>query len=630
VDFLIVSSHQNRLISLIMMMEDLLAHHNSGANGNGTALTTTTTTSEDTAAAGAPSAPTSAPILLTSSKISADDNVFAAAPAVAEDMHNTPSPNTTTLAGDEQQQQNNDKTDHQHTASVAVHPTNTTATAAATLPAASLDLKSALPARPGFPDGLKVLLVDEDQTSLDEAKALLEECHFEVTPFDSAKEAIANLNKQETVYDVAMFAAALFLEGSDAAELQETSIDKCQLPVVLVANSSSISLVMRGVQKGAVDVLLKPLVRHRLINIWQHAVRKILGGKPATSNANATAAAAAATPTAANTSAAAAAPATAAGSADTTKQPQQPDTPPDATEAQQQRPTTNQPTNQPSTATNNNNQPSSTNPPPTGRAGSAKASKRSGGKATPNPMSSSVPPPPPPPPPPPMGASATPGGTFLPPPPGSMQQHQGGQPPPPPPPYRMYMMPPNAYNTGAPNSAVGPARWTGHGPPPPPSHHYPPCGPPGYPMPGGPPQGNYGAPPYGYGGQAPPGPGGPYGAHLYGSNMGGQFDGGWQGSGSNMGTRGGMAMGGQRRSMSYNVLDHPPPAVPPQVELRSIDATSSGPLGLDLKKSQSFLNLLENSVSHTDNGSGVPPTPGVTKPASASDLTNQPPDPPPT
>ena len=328
-----------------MMMEDLSAHHNSGANGGGTALTTTTTTSEDTAAAGAPSAPTSAPILLTSSKISADDNVFAAAPAVAEDMHNTPSPNTTTLAGDEQQQQNNDKTDHQHTASVAVHPTNTTATAAATLPAASLDLKSALPARPGFPDGLKVLLVDEDQTSLDEAKALLEECHFEVTPFDSAKEAIANLNKQETVYDVAMFAAALFLEGSDAAELQETSIDKCQLPVVLVANSSSISLVMRGVQKGAVDVLLKPLVRHRLINIWQHAVRKILGGKPATSNANATAAAAAATPTAANTSAAAAAPATAAGSADTTKQPQQPDTPPDATEAQQQRPTTNQPTN---------------------------------------------------------------------------------------------------------------------------------------------------------------------------------------------------------------------------------------------------------------------------------------------
>ncbi|KAI8104263.1 hypothetical protein M9434_002823 [Picochlorum sp. BPE23] len=142
----------------------------------------------------------------------------------------------------------------------------------------------------GFPKGLHVLVVDEEQNLPGiEAQLRQPELQYNVTCACNAMEALELLryagNGQggrhnytsslaNCTYDIILADARLVaMEDSTG----KAFVDACEeLPVVLMAEHGSPKDVMRSVQLGAVDFLDKPLSMLKLKTIWQHAVRKMM------------------------------------------------------------------------------------------------------------------------------------------------------------------------------------------------------------------------------------------------------------------------------------------------------------------------------------------------------------------
>lgn len=127
--------------------------------------------------------------------------------------------------------------------------------------------------RPGFPCGLRVLLLDADPAQRSESEQLLKECSYEVTPCSSTCEALSRLSSACS-YDV-LLADKSTLSSSNAN--QQQLLEKAQgLPCIFMACNPSQDDVLTGVELGAVDFLAKPLSPLKLKNIWQHTVRKMM------------------------------------------------------------------------------------------------------------------------------------------------------------------------------------------------------------------------------------------------------------------------------------------------------------------------------------------------------------------
>ncbi|BDA50866.1 probable two-component response regulator ORR21 at N-terminal half [Coccomyxa sp. Obi] len=129
--------------------------------------------------------------------------------------------------------------------------------------------------RPGFPNGLQVLVVDGDSKSSQSLQQKLAELSYEVCCCSSGSEASALLRKEAASYDILLVEAkALAKDATDGGSLRESA---SHLPLVLMSEkSSSTDDVWRGIELGAADVLEKPLSSLKLRNIWQHVVRKMM------------------------------------------------------------------------------------------------------------------------------------------------------------------------------------------------------------------------------------------------------------------------------------------------------------------------------------------------------------------
>eukprot|EP00775_Hariotina_reticulata_P005146 gene5146-5386_t len=126
--------------------------------------------------------------------------------------------------------------------------------------------------RPGFPCGLKVLLVDADQTARSQAEELLKNCSYSVTTCSTVPEAILCLSSSNSSYDV-LLADTFGATNQDRQQLLDSSK---HLPCILMAQAPSPTDIMAGIKLGAVDILAKPLSPLKLRNIWQHTVRKMM------------------------------------------------------------------------------------------------------------------------------------------------------------------------------------------------------------------------------------------------------------------------------------------------------------------------------------------------------------------
>ncbi|XWS69146.1 hypothetical protein CRYUN_Cryun04dG0154500 [Craigia yunnanensis] len=128
------------------------------------------------------------------------------------------------------------------------------------------------PRNDAFPAGLRVLVVDDDPTWLKILEKMLKKCSYEVTTCCLAREALNLLRERKDGYDIVI--SDVNMPDMDGFKLLEHVGLEMDLPVIMMSVDGETSRVMKGVQHGACDYLLKPIRMKELRNIWQHVFRK--------------------------------------------------------------------------------------------------------------------------------------------------------------------------------------------------------------------------------------------------------------------------------------------------------------------------------------------------------------------
>ncbi|KAL5552694.1 hypothetical protein UlMin_040095 [Ulmus minor] len=128
------------------------------------------------------------------------------------------------------------------------------------------------PRSDAFPAGLRVLVVDDDPTWLKILEKMLRKCSYEVTTCGLATDALRLLREKKDGYDIVI--SDVNMPDMDGFKLLEHVGLEMDLPVIMMSVDGETSRVMKGVQHGACDYLLKPIRMKELKNIWQHVFRK--------------------------------------------------------------------------------------------------------------------------------------------------------------------------------------------------------------------------------------------------------------------------------------------------------------------------------------------------------------------
>lgn len=132
--------------------------------------------------------------------------------------------------------------------------------------------------RPGFPQGLSVLLMEDDRETLQNGAELLRSCNYEVTLATSRADALRVLRASRIDdFDVALLSG----RGAGTSQGQKV-LDAArakQLPVVLIGEREDHGFVLQGLKLGAVQVLSRPLARFHVSKLWYHAVRNAMRRK---------------------------------------------------------------------------------------------------------------------------------------------------------------------------------------------------------------------------------------------------------------------------------------------------------------------------------------------------------------
>ncbi|XAR64459.1 hypothetical protein NMG60_11024817 [Bertholletia excelsa] len=128
------------------------------------------------------------------------------------------------------------------------------------------------PRTDAFPAGLRVLVVDDDLAWLRILEKMLKKCSYEVTTCCLAREALDLLREKKDAFDIVI--SDVNMPDMDGFKLLEHVGLEMDLPVIMMSVDGETSRVMRGVQHGACDYLLKPIRMKELRNIWQHVFRK--------------------------------------------------------------------------------------------------------------------------------------------------------------------------------------------------------------------------------------------------------------------------------------------------------------------------------------------------------------------
>ncbi|KAI8565814.1 hypothetical protein RHMOL_Rhmol03G0290500 [Rhododendron molle] len=132
--------------------------------------------------------------------------------------------------------------------------------------------------KPQFPEGLRVLAVDDNEVCLKVIEAQLIKCRFIVTVTTKATEALEMLRKNKESYDIVITDVEMpDMNGFKLLEIIGLEMD---MPVIMMSASDDTQTVMKGIRHGARDYLTKPVRLAEVKNIWQHVLRKNLRDHP--------------------------------------------------------------------------------------------------------------------------------------------------------------------------------------------------------------------------------------------------------------------------------------------------------------------------------------------------------------
>ncbi|EOY18480.1 Pseudo response regulator, putative isoform 7, partial [Theobroma cacao] len=122
---------------------------------------------------------------------------------------------------------------------------------------------------------LKVLLVENDDSTRHVVCALLRNCGFEVTAVSNGLQAWKILEDLTNHIDLVLTEVVMpCLSGIGLLCKIMSHKTRMNIPVIMMSSHDSMSTVFRCLSKGAVDFLVKPIRKNELKNLWQHVWRK--------------------------------------------------------------------------------------------------------------------------------------------------------------------------------------------------------------------------------------------------------------------------------------------------------------------------------------------------------------------
>ncbi|XP_018673787.2 two-component response regulator-like PRR73 isoform X2 [Musa acuminata AAA Group] len=122
---------------------------------------------------------------------------------------------------------------------------------------------------------LKVLLVENDDSTRQVVSALLRNCSYEVTAVANGLQAWKILEHLTNHVDLVL--TEVVMPGLNGVGLLSKIMNhktRKNVPVIMMSSSDSMGTVFKCLSKGAVDFLVKPIRKNELKNLWQHVWRR--------------------------------------------------------------------------------------------------------------------------------------------------------------------------------------------------------------------------------------------------------------------------------------------------------------------------------------------------------------------
>ncbi|KAM0941276.1 putative response regulator and transcription factor RR-A-type family [Dioscorea sansibarensis] len=122
---------------------------------------------------------------------------------------------------------------------------------------------------------IKVLLVENDDSTRQVVTALLRNCSYEVTAATNGLQAWKILEDLTNHIDLVLADVVMPCLSGIGLLCKIMSHKTCKtIPVILMSSKDSMGIVFKCLSEGAVDFLVKPIRKNELKNLWQHVWRR--------------------------------------------------------------------------------------------------------------------------------------------------------------------------------------------------------------------------------------------------------------------------------------------------------------------------------------------------------------------
>ncbi|KAI4304667.1 hypothetical protein MLD38_040144 [Melastoma candidum] len=122
---------------------------------------------------------------------------------------------------------------------------------------------------------VKVLLVENDDSTRQVLSALLRNCGYEVVAVANGLQAWKSLEDLSDHVDLVLTEVVMpLLSGIGLLSKIMSHKTFRNIPVIMMSSHDSMGIVFKCLSKGAVDFLVKPIRKNELKNLWQHVWRR--------------------------------------------------------------------------------------------------------------------------------------------------------------------------------------------------------------------------------------------------------------------------------------------------------------------------------------------------------------------
>ncbi|CAH8279000.1 unnamed protein product [Arabidopsis lyrata] len=124
-----------------------------------------------------------------------------------------------------------------------------------------------------FPEGLRMLVFDEDSSHLQMLETNLQKFQYQVTICNEENKAMYALRNHRNRFDIAIIQGNNS-DGDMFRFLSEIG-SEMDLPIIIISEDKSVQSVMKWMINGATDYLIKPIKPEELRIIFKHLVKKV-------------------------------------------------------------------------------------------------------------------------------------------------------------------------------------------------------------------------------------------------------------------------------------------------------------------------------------------------------------------